>query len=154
MNAEIAKYLWIGSQTSLMPKFFTSLKRAAVKMSLNCFMLLVSIQQLKRGSNRGKELHQFDFNDQQRFTSSLYHHFYFFFLISDNLPPKLGIDRSLFWVKEDLKAYPGQKNYSLLFLLRGVVGYLISKVWLNLKNPPRLLEHLCNLYFFQAILVA
>lgn len=133
-----------------MPKFFTSLKRARVKMSLNCFMLLVSLQQLKRGSNRGKELHQFNY--QQRFTSSLYHHFFFF--ISDNLPPKLGIDRSLFWVKEDLKAYPGQKNYSLLFLLRGVVGYLISKLRLNLKNPPRLLEHLCNLYFFQAILVA
>lgn len=77
-------------------------------------MLLVSIQQLKRGSNRGKELHQFNFNYQQRFTSSLYHQFFFF--ISDNFPHKLGIDRSLFWVK-DLKAYPGQKNYSLLFLL-------------------------------------
>lgn len=39
MNTEIAEYLWIGSQTSVMPKFFTLLERAPVKMYLSFYVL-------------------------------------------------------------------------------------------------------------------
>lgn len=137
MNTEITEYLWIASQTSVMPKFwFLLLKRAAEKVALNYFMLLLSLKLLKKES--GEQLAALkNFMAVQQpargFTSSLLHspvnYFLFFspyvrrgFLLCFVLlfggvfflwwevlqsPSKVsGIYKSLFWVEEDSNNLP------------------------------------------------
>jgi len=133
-----------------MPKFcFLLLKRAPVKVALNCFMLLLSLKLLKRESREQlATLKNFMAVQQpaRGFTSSLFHStvnyfpffkmfeeaFSFFFSFSFfffdrkvyNLPPKLVelIRASSRWKKIQI-TYPDPKKYNIFPLLRS--GYLV-----------------------------
>lgn len=121
MNTEITEYLWIASQTSIMPKFWVLLlNRAPVKVALNCFMLLLSLKLLKRESREQlAALKNFMAVQQpaRGFTSSLlqsalklcsffcvWRGFLRCFFWQEGLQSPLpisGIDKSLFWVEDN-----------------------------------------------------